>query len=120
MRKPELISYKGKTISYMDFSNLKTIDEIDSLIKLSKAYIHNQTTFSVLALTNIDGIHFNSNIKGMFSDFVGSNKPFVKASAVIGISGLVRIVYNAVTRLNGRDVRSFDTDILAKEWLASK
>ena len=103
----------------MDFSGLRNTEEITSLLNLSKAYIRSQPEKSLLVLTNIEGMHFNNEVKTMFSDFVSGNKPYVKASAVYGISGLQRIIYNGVMRITGRDIRSFDTLSLGKEWLVS-
>lgn len=109
MRKPELVNYKEKSIFYMDFSGLRNTEEITALLNQSKEYIRSQPERSLLVLTNIEGMHFNNEVKTMFSDFVSGNKPYVKASAVYGISGLQRIIYNGVMRITGRDIRSFDT-----------
>lgn len=119
MNKPEIINYKGKSIYYMDFSGLRNTEDITSVLSLCKEYIHSQREKSLLILTNIEGMHFNNEVKTLFSEFVSGNKPYVKASAVYGISGLQRIVYNGVMRLTGRDIRSFDTLSLGKEWLIS-
>ncbi len=119
MRKPELVNYKEKSIFYMDFSGLRNTEEITALLNQSKEYIRSQPERSLLVLTNIEGMHFNNEVKTMFSDFVSGNKPYVKASAVYGISGLQRIIYNGVMRITGRDIRSFDTLSLGKEWLVS-
>lgn len=119
MRKPEITSYKGTSIFYMDFSGLRTTEEIEKLLAQSKAYIRSQPEKSLLILTNIEVMHFNNEVKAMFSEFISGNKPYVKASAVYGISGLQRIVYNGIMRLTGRDIRSFETLTLGKEWLIS-
>ena len=119
MKKPEIISYKGKSIFYMDFSGLRSTEDITSLISLCKEYIHSQREKSLLILTNIEGMHFNNEVKALFSEFINANKPYVKASAVVGISGLQRIIYNGIMRLTGRDIRSFDTLSIGKEWLIS-
>jgi len=119
MRKPEEVSYKNKSILYMDFSDLHNTEEITALIELSRTYIRSQPEKSLLVLTNIEGMHFNNEVKTLFSEFVNGNKAYVKASAVYGISGLQRIIYNGVMRITGRDIRSFDTLSLGKEWLIS-
>ncbi|MCU4164514.1 hypothetical protein [Carboxylicivirga caseinilyticus] len=119
MRKPEFISYSGKTFFFMDFSEMKSREEVDTLIKPSAEYIRSQSQKSVLTLTNIKGMHFNNEIKNAFSEFLNGNKPFVKAGAVVGIGGLQRIVYNGVMKLTGRDIRSFETLDQAQDWLSS-
>ena len=119
MRKPEFISYNGKTFFFMDFSDMRSREDVDSLIRPSAEYIRSQSEKSVLTLTNIKGMHFNTEIKNAFSDFLKGNKPFVKAGAVVGIGGLQRIVYNGVMKLSGRDLRSFETLDQAQDWLAT-
>ncbi len=119
MRKPELIKYNGRTFFFMDFTNMKSCEDVDNLIKHSVDYIRSQPENSVLTLTNISGMHFNGDIKNAFSDFLKGNKPFVKAGAVVGIGGLQRIVYNGVMKLTGRDLRSFETLDQAQDWLAT-
>ena len=94
MKAPEMISHSGKKIYYMDFSVLRHVGEIEEIIKTAKEHIRNQPLGSTLTLSNIDGMHFNSEIKGVFADFVSGNKPHIKASAVVGLSVLSRIVYN--------------------------
>lgn len=120
MRQPEIISYKGKSIFYMDFSGLRDIGEIEELINQSKIYIRFQPEKSVITLSNIAGMHFNAEIKSLFSDFISGNKLYVSYGAVIGLSGLQRIVYNGIMRITGRDIRSFETFDIAKDWLVTQ
>jgi hypothetical protein len=104
----------------MDFSNIREVSEIKQLIDKSVEYIRSQPNSSLLTLTNIEGMHFNSEIKNMFSDFVSGNKPHVKTGAVIGLNGLQRIVYNGLMKITGRDIRSFDNINVAKDWLSTR
>jgi len=120
MRAPEFIKHKGETIYFMDFEGLKTLEDFKGLIDASKKHIRNQPPKSVVALTSMEGMHFSKEIRDMISDFIGGNKPYMKVSAVYGISGLLRVVYNGVTRLTGRDVRAFESREKALEWLTSK
>ena len=120
MKEPKIIAYKNKSIYYMDFSDLKDEKIIKQIIDKSAEFIRSQPERSVLSLTNLQGMHFNSTIKELFSKFITGNKPFIKASAVVGISGLQRIIYNGVMRITGRNIRSFDNINVAKDWLTSQ
>jgi hypothetical protein len=44
--------------------------------------------------------------------------PYVKASAVAGITGLKKIIYDAVLMFSKRNISTFDSIDSAKEWLA--
>ena len=120
MKEPQIISHQGKLIFFMDFSGLKDFNEIKHVVTKSIEYIRSQREKSVLTLTNLDGIHFNTEINSLFNEFISGNKPYIKASSVIGMTGLLRIVYNGLMKVTGRDIRSFDNINVAKDWLISK
>ena len=113
----KLINYKGQTIFYMDFSNAKTHDEVKAVMESSIAYIHNKPEKSVVALTNLENMFFNNDIRNDFQTFLKSNKPYIKTSSVFGMSGLARFLFNSLMKITGRDVRSFETMLEAQEFL---
>jgi len=119
MRKPEFINYNGKTFFFMNFSDLREVDAVKALVQESANYIRSQPEKSVLTLSNITGMHFNNEIKNVFSDFLKGNKPYIKASAVVGLGGLQRIVYNGIMKLTGREIRSFENIMVAQDWLSA-
>ncbi|MBN1924600.1 MAG: hypothetical protein JW798_02085 [Prolixibacteraceae bacterium] len=120
MRKPEIITHKGKTIVYLDFTNMKNRDEIMKLEKDGADYIRSQPFKSVLTLTNMENMYFNNDIKKYFEEIVKGNAPYVKAGAVLGMSGLISIMYNAFIKITGRNIRSFKTKEEALEYLVSQ
>jgi len=120
MLRTKTLNHQGKNIFFMDFCKLQTVDDINSVMNEAKAFIQNQPAKSVIALTNIDGMHFNNQIKEMFSEFVEENKPYIKSSAIVGVSGLKNILFNGLMRLTGRDIKSFATLEMAKIWLVSQ
>lgn len=118
MAKTQKQFHNGKTIFYMDFSDVKTIGEINIIIKEAVDHIRKQPPLSVLTLTNITNMHFNNEIKDLFQEFIKGNKPFVKAGAVVGLSGLQQILYNSLMKITGRNIKSISTLPAAKDWLA--
>ena len=52
--------------------------------------------------------------------FTSSLYAQVTASAVVGVAGLKKIVYDAVIRFSGRQIATFDTVEQAKGWLAER
>jgi hypothetical protein len=120
MSKTQIISHNGKSIYFMDFSGLREEPLIESVIIESKEFIRSQPLKSVITLTNVENMHFNYNIKDMFYEFLKGNKEHVKASAVVGISGLLQIMFNGAMKLTGREVKSFDNINVAKDWLVSR
>ncbi len=120
MPRSQQIVHKGKVIFHMDFSNLTNVQDIKSLVAESIKHIRSQPNASVLTLTNINGMHFSNEIKDVFNDFIKGNKPYVKAGAVVGLSGLQQILYNGLMKVTGRDIKSFNALNEAKDWLAEK
>lgn len=120
MTRYQTMVHGGKIIFCMDFSDLKGIEEIKGVIDNSIKYIRSQPPGSVLALTNIRDMHFSNEIRDEFNVFVKGNKPYIKASAVVGLSGLQQIVYNGLMKITGRDIKSFNTIEEAKAWLVMR
>jgi len=53
-------------------------------------------------------------------DFTTFNKPYVIAGAVVGVTGLKKVIYNAIVAISGRNMSTFDTIDQAKDWLATQ
>ncbi|OQY02031.1 MAG: hypothetical protein B6I20_07345 [Bacteroidetes bacterium 4572_117] len=117
MGKTKTINYMGKAIFVMDFSNTKTLQEINIIIEESKKHIHSKPKGSLLAITNMTNMHFSKEIADVFTSFVKSNKPYINKSSVYGMSSLARVVFNGIMKITGRDIRSFDSELNAKNFL---
>jgi hypothetical protein len=83
-------------------------------------YIRRQLPRSIYTLTNITRMYFNTEIFNRISVYARQNEPYVKASAVVGMSGLMQIFYNNFTKISGRDVKAFCSEAEAKEYLLNK
>lgn len=101
----------------MDFSNLSSKKAVCEIIKNSSKHIRNQAPATVLTLSNISNTPISGEIKDVFVDFLNGNKPYVKTGAVIGIHGLQSILYNAIMKATGRNLKSIESFEEAKEWI---
>jgi len=117
MRQPEVINHKGKTILYLDFTNMKDKDEIMKLESDGAAYIRKQPLNSILTLTNMEGMFFNNELKKFFEETAKGNAPYVKTGAVIGMTGLISIMYNAFVSVTGRNIKSLKNKQEALDYL---
>jgi hypothetical protein len=120
MERVQLIIHQGKKILYSDFSNLQFVEDVSEVMKEVTKYVHVQPLNSIYSLINVEGTHFNNDIKSMFAEVAKSNKPFVKVSAIVGISGLKQIMYKAIMKLSGRNDECFSTIEQAKDWLVKQ
>lgn len=115
------IIYNEKQIIYLDFSSF--IDDKEKAKELIKGATVEYTKYplnSVLVLVNVTNLRFNSEVMNIFKEEQDKSAPFEKKVAVFGMNSLQRIAYNFVTRSNGDAVKSFDTELEAKNWLASE
>ncbi len=120
MERVGFVSHKGASILKVDLSGATSIEEKLATIKQAKGIISAHPPKSLLILTDVTGTTFNAKAVEEMKQYSSHNTPYVKASAVIGISGLARIIYDSVVRVIGRSVVSFDTEAQALDWLAQQ
>jgi hypothetical protein len=53
-------------------------------------------------------------------EFVKFNTPYIKAGAVVGLTGAMKAMYMAVTAFAGRELSLFPTREKALEWLLTR
>lgn len=119
MRKPKIIQFNGKEIIYLNFSNLKKKDQILALEILGGELIQSQKFNASLVLTNMEKMHFNHDIRNQFITIAKANTPFVKAGAVIGLYGIISVMYKGFLAATGRNIKLFKTKEEALEYLTS-
>jgi hypothetical protein len=119
MSRVQFITHKGKRILYFDLSSCK-IAEISAVVAEAKRTVAAQAPGSVLALTNVTDTELSKDSSAAIKDFTSHNKPFIKASAVIGVEGLRKVIYNAAMAFSGRTISAFATIEQAKDWLAAQ
>jgi HEAT repeat protein len=71
-------------------------------------------------LTDVTGSNFSQAAIESLKDLVQHNKPYVKASALVGLSALTRVVFRALLALTRRDIRVFESRAQAIAYLLSK
>lgn len=95
-------------------------EEIYAAMDEAKRLIAKEPPGSVLTVTDVTGGHFDSKMAEAFKAFTAHNKPYVKAAAVVGVTGMLKVLYMAVTKFSGRQIQMFDNLGAAKDWLAAK
>ncbi len=115
----KFIEHKGKKILHLDFSQARA-DEVIHIIRKAKDVIAAQPANSIRTLTDVTDLKFNTDASEAMKEFASHNKPFVTAAAVVGVTGLKRIIYNAVVKFSGRNLVVFDSHGQAKDWLVEQ
>jgi hypothetical protein len=114
------IEHKGVRILVYDFSGLEDVDEGLRVIAASRGRAGEQAPHSVRTLVDVKGSRFDARITRALQDLARENKPYVLASAVVGVSGLQRVILAAVSRVTRRKFATFDAVDAAKDWLAAQ
>jgi hypothetical protein len=106
-------------IVLLDFSDIKEPDKEIHRSAEAKRLIASQPRGQALVLTDVTGSNFSQRAIESLKDLVQHNKPYVKASALVGLSALTRVVFRAVVALTRRDIRVFESRKEAIAYLLS-
>jgi predicted RND superfamily exporter protein len=117
MGRINFIEQRGKRILFLDFSDCH-IDEVLKTIEEARQVIKVQAENSLLTLSDVTDARFNTEVTRAMKELTEHNKPYVKAAAVVGITGMKKIIYDAITKLSKRNIATFDDLESAKDWLA--
>lgn len=115
-----IISHKGKDIAYLDYRNLKKPSDfkikVGETLERTKYYYENNIK-DILVLTDLTGSFIFGDAPKYLKESTKLGKPFVKKSAVIGISGTKRVLLNMINVFSGYRTKAFSTIEEAKDWL---
>jgi len=116
--KVRFILHGGEDLLQIDFRGSSAAD-LAARVERAASIIRSQPRHSVLTLTLLHGITYDEATTSLMKDYVRGNKPYVLASAVVGLDYLRRIIL-PLNRLTGRNLRSFDEIENAKNWLINE
>ncbi len=117
MEKIYFTTYKNKKILIEDFSNMKFGPDFFAQLKQAQGIIASQPQNSVLACFDTTGVLFNSDVLKAMKDFTRANTSYIKAAAVVGVAGLLKLAMATLSKFAGRDFYAFNTREEAMEWL---
>lgn len=113
------IEHAGRRILSIDLAHCE-LEDVARVIRESKKLIVKEAQGSVLTLTDVTGAHLNPMSTKMLKEFTAFNKPYVRAGAVVGVSGLLKVEFAIVMKFSGRNLARFPTPAEAKEWLVTQ
>jgi hypothetical protein len=114
------IEHRGKRILLFDYDGLKDPAESLREIENSKAFVATQPRRSLRILTRVRDTRYNGAVLQGMKELAKHDEPYVTASAVVGLTGLLRIAYSAVTTFSRRNIAVFGNEQEALDWLASQ
>jgi len=110
-----IITYKGKEISYLDYRGMKLEDILKTIDEASKkALLENKRRLQLSNLTDIYAVpEFMEKVK----EAGKKTKHLTIKSAVVGVTGAKKLLLNTYNMFTGANLKAFDDEESAKEWL---
>jgi hypoxanthine phosphoribosyltransferase len=119
MKEISTFNFNGKEIYLMDVSHFRLHEraEFKKIVDHAKKVIQGQPLKSVLIITDISDTNFDTDIVETFKEYAKHNNPYIKASALVGLSGMQKVIFYAVKTFTGRDFYIAKNFADAQEWL---
>lgn len=111
--------HKGKTLVEIDFTRC-TPGTFTPVIAEAQRVIQGSPKGSVLALTCLEEVRFDPSTVVEMERFASAVMPHLRANALVGITGLKKVVFNGIKPLYKVPVELFDDRPAGREWLASR
>jgi hypothetical protein len=110
------IEHQNKRVLLIDYSNCDVL-MLKAVAAEGNRIISRELPNSVLTLNDVAGTSFDKESVAVLQSKVAANAPYVKRAAVIGISGLQRLIYEAVQAFSKRTIPLFPARQEALDWL---
>jgi hypothetical protein len=116
--KSEWMMHNGERFIYCDFTRFGIdVDGLRSEVEAADQLICLQTENSVLALADLRDTVASRKVVDLFKESAVRTKKHVRKQAVVGVTGIRRILAEAVARFSHQPMVLFDTVEEARDWL---
>ena len=112
------LTHKGKDILYEDYTNL-TGEQIARLVPAITKITEEKDYKDILLLLDFTNSFANKEATNAFGESGKVSKDRLKKTAVLGITGVKKVLLNFVNRVAKVDAKPFSSEEEAKEWLIS-
>lgn len=119
MERVRVVNRAGHEIHVLDLSNVAHEDALEAVAKLERI-VQAQPLGTARTLILVQGLRFNRALTEALKGASERNRPHVKVSAVVGLSGMMTVIQQSISRLTGRKFAPFDDIEAALDYLASQ
>jgi hypothetical protein len=110
------IEHAGRRVLFINYSHCD-VNMLKAVAEEGRRVISLERPNSVLTLNDVTGTTFDKESVAVLQAKVAANAPFVRRAAVIGISGLQRLIYEGVQAFSRRRIPHFESRRQALDWL---
>lgn len=112
----QFITHLGKRVLSINYAHCD-VPALKAVAEEGHRVIARELLNSVLTLNDVTGTSFDQESVEVLKSKVAANAPYVKRAAVIGISGLQPLIYEAVKLFTKRNIPVFSSREEALDWL---
>ena len=116
MKRIEIVTYKEKEIVRFDYRGLTEDGEFLEALSQGAKFLLDLGR-PTLQLTNIEGLFFTPPIMKKIDEAGKRIEHLVIKDAIVGVTGVKRILFQAYNAVVGGKAKAFDTEEEALEWL---
>jgi hypothetical protein len=111
----------GTRILYQDFRDFgRDVAALRAEVEAVDREICSQPPNSVLALADMTGTATPIEVVWLFKHSAAATRGYLRKQAVVGLTGVQRVLVQAVARFSGEPMHVFDTRELATAWLGGE
>lgn len=116
MKFVEVVKHNGKEIVHINLAECPT-EEVPATLIAAHEIIKKYPPKNALVFTDVTNATYTREIASAMKDFTRDNTPYIKASAVKGAEGIRLVLLQTVALMTRREMKTFDDEIKAKDWL---
>ena len=121
MDRVRYLHHNGERILYLDFSKFPNPRDAEEHIARAREVIDKEpANNSLRTLTNVEDTAFDAGMAQSLWKLAKANKPYVRAAAVVGITGAKATLLKLVQSMSGREFAVFKDVEAAKHWLSKR
>jgi len=113
------IEHQGRRVLFINYSHCD-VAMLKAVAEEGHRVIAGEQPASVLTLNDVTGTTFDKESVAVLQEMVAANAPYVRRAAVVGISGLQRLIYEGVQAFSRRRIPNFETRQEALAWLVKE
>lgn len=107
-----------KKMAFVDYSNMKPEELIAEATRVHDVAREHLTGVQVKVLVDISGVLMSPEAVRAIKASTKRDSGMVERTAIVGVSGLKRILADAIATFSGTRTKYFETKEEALEWLA--
>jgi len=128
MEPPRFIDHRGRRILFLDLANASPRQKVEGM-RAAAEVVAAEPPGSVLLLLDVTGAGLSEDAETAVEEFVARATPRVRAQALVGATGLKKLLYARAERARGAAARqsgmapaqaAFDDLGVARDWLLDR